>query len=267
MAVLMRVLNPDMSGISEGNDTTLVDGQEVKRFNLLGYESNSLAAMVSLLLHAGLGKWTRFPLLIKISYTVGCLLVTLATFSRTGLVSVVLVLFWNMLYNKSSLIVVSMMVSGAVFAVPLFADIEPLVDAVIARATNMNYLNNERGEILLDRLAHMLNDDWVLMFGSGFMRNDAYDNSFLAVIHSYGLFGAFLVSLFLVLTLGARWFRVFSSMHMMGMLIPFTMFMIAGDIFGQAKIITVFFVLVAVSLARERALHPGTIPTSSIRGV
>ena len=73
VAIFWRFLFPESGGI-DSYDQTVVGGEVIQRFNILGYESNTLSAMMGLLLAALLSGLGRFSLVPKQLYLLFCLL-------------------------------------------------------------------------------------------------------------------------------------------------------------------------------------------------
>jgi hypothetical protein len=141
----------------------------------------------------------------------------------------------------------------------LLTDLGPMLEAVSNRASAVNYFQDERGTILVERLTELQQLPSLFLFGRGFMVMGASDNSFLALLHAYGYLGALLALIGLLLTSGVARNKIGLHPQLAGIFIGIFFYLLTADVFGQAKIIGCFYCLVASrsNLKGER------IPTTS----
>lgn len=262
LAVLTRVLMPEWGAI-EGYDQAIVGEERVQRFNLLGYESNSLATMMTMLLGAVLAGVGQLKLIWRLAYSLFCIAVVGATLSRTGILAVIaLLLYFTLARRSESRPIVLLLLCCMFGAALLLPDLGPMLDAISTRASSFNILQDERGSILIERLTELQQSLSLFLFGLGFMSLGASDNSFLALLHGYGYLGALGALTFLLLTSGVARGKVRWHPQLGGIFIAIFFFLLTGDIFGQAKIIGCFYCLVAA----RSTLQVTRIPRGSSEG-
>ncbi len=262
LAVLMRFLFPGWGAI-DGYDTSVVDGEVVQRFNLLGYESNSLATMMTMLMGAILAGVGRLKLIWRLVYCIFCIAVVGATLSRTGIFAVTTVLVYFTLAERSGSRSIVLLLLCCMLGIALsLPDLGPMLEAISGRASEVNYLENERGAILIERLGELQQSPSLFFFGRGFMVNGASDSSFMALLHGYGYLGALVTLIFLLFSLGIAHRKISWHPQLGGIFIAIFFFLLTGDIYGQAKIIGCFYCLVAA----RTSLQPKRITAGSSRG-
>jgi hypothetical protein len=248
VAIFWRFLFPESGGI-DSYDQTVVGGEVTQRFNILGYESNTLSAMMGLLLAALLSGLGRFSLLPKQLYLLFCLAVIFATFSRTGIVSVG-VIFVIAAYthgNHKMILLLTIAIMG--YLATQVAQVGAFSQRIIERAMALDIFSDERGSILMHRLSDLASSSQNLLFGVGFMHFGASDNSILSFLYGYGVLGSLVVMGASLVSMGAlNKFRIRLTplvLLVAAMLVP----MLTGDVFGQAKTIGSFYVLVIALLS------------------
>lgn len=246
LAVLIRFLIPE-SGAIVGYDEATVDGVSVQRFNLLGYESNSLAAMMSMLLGAVLAGIGQLKLMWRVTYSFFCIAVIALTLSRTGIFTVILLLIFFTFQSRAGARVTMVLLSCMLLAALLLPDLNPMLEAISHRASGLNYFQDERGSILMERLVELQQSSTVFLFGCGFMSAGASDNSFLTLLYGYGYFGALVALIGMLLILGIGPNKIKWQPQLVGIFIGLFFFLLTLDIFGQAKIIGCFYCLVGLS--------------------
>lgn len=244
LAVLMRYLMPETGGIYT-HDQLVVGEENVQRFNLLGYESNSLATMMTMLLGAVLGGVGQLKLIWRIAYSLFCIAVVGATLSRTGIFAVLALLTYFIFSRRSeSRSIVFLLICCMLGAGMLLPDLGPILDAISSRASAFNIMKDERGSILAERLAELQQSLNLFLFGRGFMSLGASDNSFLALLHGYGYLGALAALICMLLISGVARGKVRWHPQLGGIFIASFFFLLTGDIFGQAKIVGCFYCLI-----------------------
>jgi hypothetical protein len=257
LTVLMRFLMPEWGAI-DGYDQAIVGEDRVQLFNLLGYESNSLATMMTMLLGAVLAGVGQLKLIWRLAYSLFCIAVVGATLSRTGIFAViVLLLYFTFARQSGSRPIVLLLLCCMLGAALLLPDLGPMLEAISIRASGFNYFQDERGSILIERLNELQQSLNLFLFGRGFMSLGASDNSFLALLHGYGYLGALAALTCLLLSSGVVRGKVRWHPQLSGIFIAIFIFLLTADVFGQAKVIGCFFCLVAVRSIQNAQRIPG----------
>jgi hypothetical protein len=243
VAICWRFLVPESGGIS-GYDEAVVGGEVVQRFNILGYESNALSSIMGLLLAAVLSGLGNLGALKKLLYLLFCIAITLMTFSRTGLVSAAIIFFVSaFLYGSNKMIlIITLALLGLL--ITQVTELTLFFQTIFDRMSALNLFEDERGLILLNRLNHLASNIDSLVFGVGFMHYGASDNTLLSLVYGYGLIG-FIVILFLSITsIGAPNKLHFKPRPIIVLIIAMAIPLLTGDVFGQAKTIGCFYILI-----------------------
>lgn len=263
IAILLKIIFPDWAKIST-HDTIGVGGEEIVRFGLLGYESNSLAVCASLLMNSLIfGSFQRSKNL-RIIYSLILIGVVMATFSRTGIVAVCISLMYGIFvggkYQARYVCMTIVGICGVVLGISLYlSNFGLVIDAFFNRMSALDYFSDERSTILSEKIGEMANDSYLLIVGDGFMKGGASDNSILSFIYGYGLLGSILVSVFVLLSVRFG-FSVRFIKHNLPIYIPLGIYLLTADIFGQAKVISVFFILLLMSNFAYKDFYNEMIP-------
>jgi len=246
LAVLMRFLMPELGGI-DGHDQTTVGVEVVQRFNLLGYESNSLAIMMTMLMGAVLAGVGQLKLIWRLAYSLFCIAVVGATFSRTGIFAVIALLLYFTFFSRSGSRPIILLMLCCILGVGIMlSDLGPILEVIANRASAFNYFEDERGSILIERLKELQQSLSLFLFGRGFMTLGASDNSILALMHGYGYLGAFVAVTCLLLSSGVARGKVRWYPQLAGISIPIFFYLLTADVFGQAKVIGCFYCLMGL---------------------
>jgi hypothetical protein len=166
------------------------------------------------------------------------------TFSRTGLVSAAIIFFVSaFLYGSNKMIlIITLALLGLL--ITQVTELTLFFQTIFDRMSALNLFEDERGLILLNRLNHLASNIDSLVFGVGFMHYGASDNTLLSLVYGYGLIG-FIVILFLSITsIGAPNKLHFKPRPIIVLIIAMAIPLLTGDVFGQAKTIGCFYILI-----------------------
>jgi hypothetical protein len=252
VAVLLRVLFPDTGGIT-GYDETVVGGEVVQRFNLLGYESNSLSAMMVMLFAAILSGLGNLSLLIRLAYSLFCISVILVTFSRTGIYSLVVVVGVLAYFNRGTRFAALGITLVTALLATQVTQFESIIQRTSERALAFDLFQDGRGSILIERLNKLAENDVRVFLGRGFMHFGASDNTFLSIVYGYGFVGSLIVLVLVSLAIGFPHKMRFNSIPIVGVLVGMFFSLLTADTFGQAKNIGCFYSLIVMLLASNHS--------------
>ena len=97
---------------------------------------------------------------------------------------------------------------------------------------------------MLNRLNHLVSNIETLVLGVGFMHHGASDNTLLSLVYGYGLIGFILILFLSITSIGAPNKLRFNPGPIIVLIFAMAIPLLTGDVFGQAKTIGCFYILV-----------------------
>ena len=243
---LIRLIYPEF-GMIDSHDTLILSGEETKRFNLLTYESNSVAFMLIMLLVPLLFlDIVKSRIVFLGLFLFICTAISL-TFSRSGLLGLVFVLIWAIFYSEKRKEILFAIGVSCILVIFYIDYLYGNYVLVINRLSNLDYFSDTRGGLLNNALSILHNSDWGFLFGLGFWSLGVTDNTLLSLFIGYGfVVGFFVILASVYFVYGIRQFL--NIKILIAFFLPLSLYMLLADIFGQAKLISVLALMLNISI-------------------
>jgi len=250
VSIVTRLLYPEF-GMIEGNDTLTLSGVETKRLNLLTYESNSVALMLIMFLVPLLFlDIIKSKIILIVLYIFICVSISL-TFSRSGMVSLIFVILWAAFFSEKRKEIMFLIVLSSILLAFFIDNFYGHYVLILDRLSALNYLSDTRGDILQNAVNSLIYSDWGILFGLGFWNQGITDNTLISLFIAYGMvFGLFIVLSVLLFVYKIR--LVVQTKILIAFFVPFFIYALTVDIFGQAKLIAVLALMINISISYEK---------------
>jgi len=166
-------------------------------------------------------------------------------------VSLIFVILWAAFFSEKRKEIMFLIVLSSILLAFFIDNFYGHYVLILDRLSALNYLSDTRGDILQNAVNSLIYSDWGILFGLGFWNQGITDNTLISLFIAYGMvFGLFIVLSVLLFVYKIR--LVVQTKILIAFFVPFFIYALTVDIFGQAKLIAVLALMINISISYEK---------------